>query len=108
MGTCSTHDGDETLIHRFSRKPEDKRPLDICRRRCNYNIKMYIKEIGSDQMKKLLCLRNRWEVHCPDRLLTSEEGLWFMEIVYITLDDEYGHCKLKFFHSPKRQFNISL
>jgi hypothetical protein len=27
--------------------------------------------------------------------LTSEEGLWPMELVYITLEDEYGHCKLK-------------
>jgi hypothetical protein len=42
---CVTHEGKRTAYRIFVRQAEGKEPLEICKLRWGYNIKIYIKDI---------------------------------------------------------------
>jgi hypothetical protein len=44
--TCGTHGGGDSIYRVLVGRPEGKRPLRRPRRRCEYNIKMDLTEIG--------------------------------------------------------------
>ena len=45
-GTCSAYGERRGLYMVLVGKPEERRPLGRPRRRCEYNIKMYLQEVG--------------------------------------------------------------
>jgi len=58
-GTCSAHGEGRSVYRVFVGRPKVKRPLEICRRRWEDNIKLDLREIGIDEANWIRLSQNR-------------------------------------------------